>query len=55
MLHRGSKLKNTDWVIGLACYCGKETAIMMGGNKAGTKTSNIEVLVNKMIIVVFIF
>jgi magnesium-transporting ATPase (P-type) len=55
MLHRGSKLKNTEWLIGLACYCGKETAIMMGGNEASTKTSNIEVMVNKMIIVVFIF
>ena len=28
---------------------------MMGGNDGATKTSNIEVMVNKMIIVVFIF
>ena len=28
---------------------------MMGGNEAYTKTSNIEVVVNKIIIVVFVF
>ena len=55
ILHRGSKVKNTEWIIGLACYCGKQTAVMMGGNEPFTKTSNIEKMVNKMIIVVFIF
>lgn len=41
MLHRGSKLKNTKWVVAIACYCGDDTAVMMNGSTPYTKISNI--------------
>jgi len=31
MMLRGCKLKNTEWVIGIIIYTGKDTAIMMNG------------------------
>lgn len=54
MLLRGCKLKNTDWVIGLAVYVGEDTAIMMNGSKPFTKISNIESKVNYIILIVLV-
>lgn len=34
-------MKNTEWVVGLAVYTGKNTKIMKNGCSATTKVSNI--------------
>ncbi len=52
---RGTKLKNTDWVVGFTVYTGKRTKIMMNGCGATSKTSNIERKVNHIIVYIIIF
>jgi phospholipid-transporting ATPase len=39
MLLRGSSLRNTDWVIGIAIYTGHETKIMRNSSNARFKMS----------------
>ncbi len=41
LLLRGCKVKNTDWVIGLAIYTGLNTKLMQNGSSAVSKTSTI--------------
>jgi magnesium-transporting ATPase (P-type) len=53
ILLRGCKLKNTDWVVGVVVYTGKDTAIMMNSSEPFSKTSNIERQVNSIILVIF--
>ena len=55
MMLRGCKLKNTEWVIGIIVYTGKDTAIMMNGCEPKTKTSAIEQKVNSVILIIFAF
>ena len=55
MMLRGCKLKNTDWAIGMVIYTGGDTAIMMNGSEPTPKSSNIEQLVNRLILIVFAF
>jgi magnesium-transporting ATPase (P-type) len=55
MMLRGCKLKNTDWVIGVVVYTGEDTAIMMNGSSPFSKTSNIERMVNNIILAIFAF
>jgi phospholipid-translocating ATPase len=55
MILRGCKLKNTDWVVGMVIYTGDETAIMMNSSEPFTKASNIETMVNRIILVIFAF
>ena len=53
-LLRGSSLKNTDWVIGIAVYTGHETKIMMNSSKSKSKFSFLESRMNSEIIRIFI-
>ena len=55
ILLRGTKLKNTDWVVGVTVYTGKNTKIMKNGCDAPSKSSNIERKVNNIILVVLLF
>ena len=55
LLLRGSVLKNTDWVIGVTAYTGKDTKIMKNAEEAKFKQSQIEVKTNNLIIVIFFF
>lgn len=55
MMLRGCKLKNTDWAIGVVVYTGDDTAIMMNSSNPITKSSNIEQIVNNIILIVFAF
>lgn len=52
---RGTKLKNTEWVVGVAVYTGVNTKIMKNGCSATSKVSNIERKVNNIILVVLLF
>ncbi|CRG97760.1 aminophospholipid-transporting P-ATPase, putative [Plasmodium gallinaceum] len=50
---RGCKLKNTDWIIGIVIYTGKETKIQMNSTKPIRKTSKLERLTNRMTIIIW--
>ena len=51
MLMRGSSLRNTEWVYGVAIYTGHDTKVMMNSSKSQPKFSKIEKATNKYIIV----
>ncbi|KJP87227.1 hypothetical protein AK88_03144 [Plasmodium fragile] len=51
---RGCKLKNTDWVIGIVIYIGKETKIQMNSTKPIIKTSKLEILTNRLTIIIWL-
>ena len=53
-LLRGSALKNTDWVVGIAVYTGHETKIMLNSPKARSKFSRVEQQMNRQIIYIFL-
>lgn len=55
LLLRGTKVKNTEWVVGFTVYTGKNTKIMQNGCNAAPKTSNIERKVNKIIVLIIFF
>ena len=55
LLLRGSKLKNTQWVLGVVVYTGFDTKVMRNSEKSKPKQSNIEKNTNKYIIWILMF
>ena len=54
LMLRGSSLKNTEYVYGIAVFTGHDTKIMMNSAAAKYKFSSLEKLMNKALVVVFI-
>jgi len=54
ILLRGSKLRNTKWVYGIAVYTGAESKLMMNSTKAPLKQSTVEKVMNYQIIFLFL-
>ena len=52
-LHRGSSLKNTEWVIGITVYTGHDTKVLKNSLKTHWKQSAVEKQTNKLIIIIF--
>ena len=52
---RGCTLRNTQWVIGVVVYTGRESKLMMNSNQARTKRSNLERGLNLKLVSVFVF
>ena len=52
---RGSVLKNTEWVIGVCAYTGKDTKIMKNAEESKYKQSNVEKKTNSLILMIFLF
>ncbi|KAL8265857.1 hypothetical protein R6Q59_003201 [Mikania micrantha] len=52
---RGCVLKNTDWAIGVAVYCGRETKAMLNSSGAPSKRSRLETRMNREIILLSAF
>jgi len=52
-LYKGTTLKDTDWAIGIVVYTGRETKIILNINKASGKSSHLEMLINKLMILIF--
>ncbi|OEH78017.1 phospholipid-translocating p-type flippase subfamily [Cyclospora cayetanensis] len=48
ILLRGCRLRNTDWVVGLVVYTGKQTKIQMNSGSAPRKLSRVERLTNRL-------
>jgi phospholipid-transporting ATPase len=51
---RGCSLRNTDWVVGVVCYTGHETKIMLNSAKSIPKHSSVENLMNQFIVLIFL-
>ncbi|CAF3737708.1 unnamed protein product [Rotaria sordida] len=51
---RGTRLRNTQWLLGIVCYAGSDTKLMKNTNKASFKRSHIDHLLDKIIIGVLI-
>ena len=51
MLLKGSSLRNTEWVIGIAVYTGHETKIMKNSSKSKNKRSKNSVALNYYILI----
>ncbi|EPS74312.1 hypothetical protein M569_00437, partial [Genlisea aurea] len=52
---RGCELKNTEWVLGVAVYAGRETKAMLNNSGAPSKRSRLETHMNKEIIFLSVF
>ena len=53
-LLRGSALKNTDWVIGVCAYTGKDSKIMKNAEDSKYKQSSVEKKTNTLIVYIFL-
>jgi len=54
-LLRGCSLKNTDFIIGVCVYLGHHTKIMKNSPNAKHKTSKVDNLMNKQILIILLF
>lgn len=54
LLLRGCALRNTEWVIGIVVFTGKDTKIMMNGGDTPSKRSKIEKETNVNVAIMFI-
>ena len=54
-LLKGSILKNTNWIIGIVMYTGKDNKIILNSKKPSIKSSLLEKNMNKFLCYVFIF
>lgn len=54
ILLRGSKMVNTEWIIGVVVYTGKDTKIVMNSRTTRIKRSSIEAMTNRQILYLFI-
>ena len=54
-LLKGSILKNTNWIIGVVLYTGKDNKIILNSKKPRIKTSLLEKNTNKFLCYVFLF
>ena len=50
VLLRGSRLKNVDYIYGVAIYTGKETKLMLNINHASLKVSDIDRILNYIVL-----
>ena len=53
-LLRGSSLRNTDWIIGIAIYTGHETKVMLNSSNSKDKLSYVESSMNSEIVNILI-
>ena len=55
VLLRGAVLRNTEWVIGLACFTGEDTKLVRNSSQTPSKFSRIDVLINKYVLLIIVF
>lgn len=54
LMLRGSYLRNTEYVIGIAIYCGPDSKIMLNTAKSRSKTSLMEQNMNRLILLLLV-
>ena len=52
LLLRGAVLRNTEWVIGVACFTGADTKLVMNSVATPSKFSQMDVLINRTVFLV---
>ena len=52
ILLRGAVLRNTDWVIGVACFTGSDTKLVQNSVATPSKFSQLDMLINRTVIYV---
>jgi magnesium-transporting ATPase (P-type) len=52
ILLRGAVLRNTEWAIGIACYTGKDTKLVMNSFETPSKFSRLDQLMNRIVVYV---
>lgn len=52
ILLRGAVLRNTEWVIGVACFTGADTKLVMNSVATPSKFSQMDVLINRTVFLV---
>jgi len=55
VLLRGTRLRNTQWAYGIVCYAGSDTKLMRNSGKAKFKRTQIDHLLNRVILGIFFF
>jgi len=55
VLLRGTRLRNTQWAYGIVCYAGSDTKLMRNSGKAVFKRTQIDRLLNRIILGIFCF
>ena len=50
ILLRGAVLRNTEWVIGLTCFTGKDTKLVRNSFETPSKFSRLDILMNRIVI-----
>jgi len=50
LLLKGSKLKNTDWIVGFVVFTGGQTKLMMNSQKGRFKQSKMETMMNNLVL-----
>lgn len=53
LLYKGTFLRNTEWAVGIVCYAGKDTKIVLNSMKSNNKQSHLEGIVNTIIVTIF--
>lgn len=54
LLYRGTRLKNTKWIYGLAIYTGRNSKIIMNSKSSAEKMSQVEIKVNYILMIILI-
>jgi len=52
LLLRGAVLRNTEWVIGVACFTGSDTKLVMNSVATPSKFSQLDMLINRTVLLV---
>eukprot|EP00536_Pseudo-nitzschia_multiseries_P010237 jgi/Psemu1/242785/estExt_Genewise1.C_3060002 len=55
ILLRGAVLRNTEWVLGISCFTGKDTKLIQNSFRTPSKFSRIDVLINKCVVLIVVF
>lgn len=53
-IERGCSLQNTDWALAVVVYTGHDTKIMMNSIRSKMKYSNVEIMMGRQIVWVFL-
>lgn len=54
LLLRGAVLRNTEWVVGVACFTGADTKLVMNSVATPSKFSQLDILINRFVVLVLV-
>ncbi len=54
VLLRGAVLRNTEWVVGVACFTGADTKLVMNSVATPSKFSQVDILINRFVLLVLV-